>query len=159
MIERGPFYRTSATFGIIYSPFVYKVWTPGAIDTTFRAQRLSFGLFMAPSTLAGLSSARFFENIDMGLGVGYKSQYFAAMFTLNNISIKQPRTYFVNDYQDKHKQYFVNGQVQSSIDLNNNSIFYTKHLWSIGFQVVIDLRVLSGLSESNGKESQRLQLN
>jgi hypothetical protein len=159
VIERGPFYRTSATFGLVYSPFVYKVWTPGKSDTTYKAKGLSFGLFMSPSTLASLSSARFLENIDMGLGIGWKSQYFAAMFTLNNVSIKQPRAYFVNDYMDKHRQYIVNGQVQNSIDPNNSSIFYTKHLWSIGFQIVIDLRVLAGLSESNNKRAERLSLN
>jgi hypothetical protein len=135
IIEKAAKAKPNVTLGIVFTPKVVDM------ERTIKLKRndkiikekiieyypkgFSFCLFANPFSLNNLGSSNVSNTIDLGYGVGYRSGNFSVFLTNEYFAIRQPRKYFIDLYKGNDKPYVINGQMQSAIDVNDNSIFKT----------------------------------
>ena len=143
IIEKASIGKPNVTLGILYTPFVSSV----SRDVTvldgqtekikqimqYYPRGISFALFINPVSLTQLSDNTFSNSVDLGLGAGYRAGSFSVLGTVEFFSVRQPRSYFVDQYKDNNQPYIINGEIQTSIDVNDNSIF--KSVVAVSFGV------------------------
>lgn len=147
-LEQSQKLRTSLTLGLVYTPSVsnsprYITKPKDSIGTKldtitiveYYPRGLSYALFINPISLTKLNDGTFTNNVDLGIGIGWRSGDWLFLATADFFSVKQPRKYFIDQYQNNDKQYIINGQVQNSIDVNDNSIFSNKIVSSFGIKM------------------------
>jgi hypothetical protein len=89
------------------------------------------------------------SNIDIGIGWGYRtSGGFTALLVAEFFPIKQPRDYFIEKYKNNDQQYTINNEVQTSVDLNDESIFYNKVAFSIGFKLCYTFDIVKRFADA-----------
>lgn len=152
-IEKSQKVRTSLTFGIVFTPWVYEVKRivfisdkqGKKIDTATFVEhiprKLTIALFMNPVSLTKINDNGFTNNVDLGFGIGWREGDCLLMATADFFSIRQPRQYFVDDYKDQNKTYNINGQPQTTIDVTNNNIFHNKVVASYGIKLCYTFNV------------------
>ena len=144
-IEKASNIKPNLSLGIVYTPFVsniertVKVIKDGEIvEETFieyYPRGITFGLFLNPISLSSVSTNSISNTVDIGLGIGWRSGNFSFLVTNEYFSIRQPREYFVEQFKDNNQAYIINGEVQNSIDINDNSIFKDKIAVSWGLKI------------------------
>ena len=144
-IEEASKLKPNLSLGIVYTPFVSNVsriiklkkdnrFTNDTI-MEYYPRGISFALFMNPVSLSSLSSSSVTNTVDLGLGIGWRSGDFSFFLTNEYFAIRQPREYFVNQFKNNDQAFVVNGEVQNSIDINDNSIFKTSIAVSWGIKL------------------------
>jgi hypothetical protein len=145
-IEKSQKITTSLSLGVVFTPHIYSVTrTIPVIDSkgntkdvqliAYVPKGISYAVFLSPVNLTKLSSDGFVNNVDVGLGIGYRNGDFLALATIDFLSVRQPRQYFVDQYSDSSQTFTIGGQTQTSIDVTNNNIFYNKLETVIGIKL------------------------
>lgn len=154
-LERAGRMRPNISIGIIYT------W----INDNSDAQKNSLGLieikphgwstalFINPIKFDELSNSSGNLQVDLGLGVGYRWNQFSILATAEFFAVKQPRQYFIDQYQGNNAQYIVANEIQTSIDGDNSSIFKSTIAWSVGLKLCYTFDVVKKLYTDDGKEA------
>jgi len=143
-LEKSGKLKTSLSLGIMFTPFVsdvkreVKTIENKNVETkTFYEhypRGISFALFMNPIDISSINTTQS-SAVDLGLGLGYRSGDFTFLLTTEFFSVRQPRDYFVNQYSNNATKYSIDGNIQSSIDLTDNTIYKGKMIAAIGFKL------------------------
>jgi len=144
-INEGSNLKTSISLGIVYTP---QLWT---IDNKKDiAKGISYALFISPTTIGTLGNNLIKTNIDAGFGIGYRTVGgFSVFAVVDFFSLRQPRDYFVNEFKSNDKVYTVNGEIQSSLDISDNAIFYDKLVTSIGFKFCYTFDIVNAFKKQS----------
>lgn len=135
-MEAGQRGRVSATFGISYTPYVYRITDEQNPEGYFATRGISFVAFFNPLNLSKSSNLEeSFSLNNFGLGIGYKSITGFGVYLVGEIaSIKQPRQWFINEFQNGDKSYEINGQIQNAFSSSDESIFRNKLIPYVGIK-------------------------
>jgi hypothetical protein len=145
-IDYAPLLKTSVTLGITYTPYLVdnarkvksSVDNNGNPNYSYFVDHypkgISFALFINPINLnsyTGTSSI----SPDIGLGIGGRWGSFSTFLTAEFFSLRQPQQYFIDQYRGRNISYTVNKQIQSTIDVNDNSIYTSRMITAIGLKL------------------------
>lgn len=156
IVEKSGRLKPNVSMGIVYTPYVYDVTR---LITTIDAngnektktivenipKHFSVALFINPISFAAANS-NLGNTVDLGFGLGWRSDSFSAFLTMEFFSLKQPRNYFVNGYDSNDKQYIVGGEIQNAIDINDVSIFKNQIMTSFGIKLAYTFDIVSRYS-------------
>lgn len=129
--------------GIVWQPFsFYYLTNPDANgkyqDVTKKRNGFAIALLLNIFKLNyGDSDLNNTSPIDVGFGIGYKSDNFLILVTSEFTPIRQPRQYFIDSYKDKDIKLIYSGTVEPvrTISVDDDSIFITKLYPSIGLKI------------------------
>ena len=158
VVETSERLKPNVSLGIVYTPFVYDVerfinyYDVNGEKKVKKViehvpKHFSVALFINPISLASANS-NLSTTVDLGVGAGWRSDNFSAFVTAEFFSLKQPRDYFIDKYGDNKKQYLIAEQVQTSIDVNDTSIFRNKVMTAIGFKLAYTFDIAKSYSTS-----------
>ncbi|NLN25173.1 MAG: hypothetical protein GX163_05900 [Bacteroidetes bacterium] len=149
-MEAGQRGRVSATFGISYTPYVYKITDKQNPEGYFATRGISFVAFFNPLNLSKSSNLEeSFSLNNFGLGIGYKSITGFGVYLVGEIaSIKQPRQWFINEFQNGDKSYEINGQIQNAFSSSDESIFRNKLIPYVGIKACYTFDILKKFSSA-----------
>lgn len=136
-IEKGQKARISANFGIVYTPYSYLITDHENPDGYSVPWGISYVAFFNPLSLVRNSNLE--ENFNLGnfgLGVGFKTASGIGIYAVGELfSVKQPRKWFIDEFQNGDKEYKINGQIQTSFNESDNKIFTNKLIPSLGIKI------------------------
>lgn len=156
IIEKGQHIKTNLSFGIVYTPFLYKFIDADHPQGEIVAKGLSLATFINPVNLTKASDAQsFFSSTDFGIGIGYK--FVGSLMILGTIeffSVNQPRDWFIEKYKSNDKNFSVPGtggttNVQQSFDLNDSNIFRSRIIPTVGFKVCYTFDIIKTYTSLN----------
>ncbi|MEY3499229.1 MAG: hypothetical protein RL308_898 [Bacteroidota bacterium] len=160
-IEEASKLKPNLSLGIVYTPKVsnvirtIKVKKADKIEDEqlieYYPRGISFALFINPVSLSSLSSSSVTNTVDLGLGLGWRSGNFSAFLTNEYFAIRQPRDYFVKQFEKNDQAFVVNGEVQNSIDINDNSIFKTSIAVSWGIKLCYTFDIVKSFYSNSKK--------
>lgn len=143
IIEESGKCKPNLTFGIVFTPFVKSVARKVSVVENeqikekklieYYPKGITLALFVNPVSIAKVSE-NFSNTIDLGGGIGYRSGNFSILGTIEFFSIRQPRSYFVNQFKDNNTTYIINNQLQTAIDPNDNSVFKSVTATAVGIK-------------------------
>lgn len=162
IIEKAGHLKPNITLGIIYTPKVssitrkIKVIDEGKIKNLnlieYYPKGWSYALFINPLSVTKLSSVSMTNTVDLGFGFGYRSGGVSILATAEIFSIRQPKDYFIKQYKSNNKPYVLNDEIQSGIDINDNSIFNSKVIVSFGIKLCYTFDIVRSFVSDSGKE-------
>ncbi|TKC12677.1 hypothetical protein FA048_03395 [Pedobacter polaris] len=89
---------------------------------------------------------------DFGVGLGYKfAGNVLVMATSEFFGVRQPKEWFIAQYQTNDRQYNVNGLTQLSFDPNDNDVFRTKMMTTFGFKICYTFDIVKNFKSSEVK--------
>jgi hypothetical protein len=99
--------------------------------------------FIATVNLVSFNSAAtgsiFNQKIDGGVGIGYRiNEDFQIALTIEMLSIRQPRDFLVNNYQDKVIE--INKQPVTTLNLDDNDYFRDRYMGSASLKFIYMIR-------------------
>jgi hypothetical protein len=158
IIEESGKLKPNVSLGIVYTPFVYDVerfinyYDSNGNKKVKKViehvpKYFSVALFINPISFASADS-NLNNTVDLGFGLGWRSDNFSVFATMEFFSLKQPRDYFVNEYGTNDKQYVIGGEVQTAIDINDNSIFKNKVMTAFGIKLAYTFDIVKNYSNS-----------
>lgn len=161
IIEEAGSLKPNVSMGIVYTPFVYDVQrriryrdTNGDLKTKYITEHVpknfSVALFINPISLSSANS-NLGNTVDLGFGLGWRSDSFSVFATIEFFGLKQPRDYFVEQYNSNNKQYIVGEETQTAIDLNDNSIFKNEVMTSFGIKLAYTFDIVSRYSNPSSE--------
>ncbi|MDM1297180.1 hypothetical protein HXZ94_01485 [Empedobacter falsenii] len=149
-IEKGQRARTSASFGIVYTPHIYRITDLQNPEGFLAAKGFSMVAFFNP--LNFVKSSNLEENFSIsnfGVGAGYKTVSGIAAYVVGELySIKQPREWFINEFANGDKSYELNGQIQHSFTNTDESIFRNKLIPYVGIKVCYTFDIIKSFATS-----------
>lgn len=146
-ISRQSKLNTNLALGIVYTPFLYTIG-----DDTENAYALgfSYALFISPNTLSTIGNNLGVANTDVGLGLGWRTIGGFSFFIVTDFYVvRQPRSYFINQFGQNNQTFTINGQVQSAIDSNDSSIFYDRLVSSLGIKFCYTFDIAKSFKNQN----------
>lgn len=158
-IEEASPLKPNLTLGISYTPVVVEIErTVKEVDSQgniimknivgYDTRGISIALFFNPISISTISEVSISNTIDLGIGIGYKHDNFSIFVTGEFYSIRQPRKYFVAQFKDKNLPYVIDNDVQKSINVNDNNIFTSSPIFSIGLKLTYTFDVVSKFHKS-----------
>lgn len=151
IIEEAGRIKPNISLGIVYTPFVYtktrkvEIKDGGSSKTeTFYEYvpgGFSVALFLNPISLSKLSETSLSSTVDLGMGLGWRSGNFSIFGTVEFFSVRQPRDYFITQFQSNDKPYIVNGEIQASISTADNDVFQSKVATSFGIKLAYTIDI------------------
>lgn len=148
-IEKSQNLKTNLTLGISYTPYYRNIF-----DENGKPERIthgiSFATFINPIALTkATENQSFFNMTDWGIGIGYKfAGSLMLMGTVEWLSARQPKEWFISEYGNNNKAYIVNNAPQIAFDINDDSIFRTKIITTFGFKVLYTFDVIKSYTNS-----------
>lgn len=157
IIETSGQIKPNVSMGIVYTPFVYNVhrevsyYDSSGVKQSFMVtehvpKHFSVALFINPINLTSANSG-LDKTVDLGFGLGWRSDNFAIFATTEFFGVKQPRNYFIEQYKGNDKPYVVAGETQTAININDNSIFKTKIMTAFGIKIAYTFDIASKYSK------------
>ncbi len=161
IIEKAGSLKPNVSMGIVYTPFVYDVQrriryrdTNGNLQTKYVTEHVpknfSVALFINPVSLSSANS-NLGNTVDLGFGLGWRSDSFSVFATMEFFGLKQPRDYFVEQYKTNGKQYIIGGETQTAIDINDTSIFKNEVMTSFGIKLAYTFDIVSRYSTASSE--------
>ena len=161
IIEEAGSLKPNVSMGIVYTPFVYDVQrriqyrdTNGDLQTKYITEHVpknfSVALFINPISLSAANS-NLGNTVDLGFGLGWRSDSFSVFATMEFFGLKQPRNYFVEQYKTNDQQYIIGGETQTAIDINDNSIFKSEVMTSFGIKLAYTFDIVSRYSAASSE--------
>lgn len=149
IIEESQSIKTNVSLGIVYTPFKTKI-TYGDGKEEIVPKGISFATFINPIALTSATENQsFFNMTDFGVGIGYKfAGNVMIMGTMEWLSVRQPRQWFIDEFKGNDKAYIVNTAPQLSFDVSDNNIFETKIATTFGFKICYTFDVVRNFKES-----------
>lgn len=149
-METGQRGRVSATFGISYTPYVYKITDEQNPEGYLATKGISFVAFFNPLNLSKSSNLEeSFSLSNFGLGIGYKSVTGFGIYIVGEItSVKQPRQWFIDEFKDGNKSYEIYGQIQNAFSSSDESIFRNKLIPYVGIKACYTFDILKKFSSA-----------
>ncbi|WP_207424588.1 hypothetical protein [Desertivirga brevis] len=94
------------------------------------------------------------QKIDGGLGIGYElNENIFVLGSFEFLSVKQPRDYFINDYNGQKKQFLIENVPQKNINYDDLNVFHDKYVPSISLKVVFGLALTKrNTSDESGNQ-------
>lgn len=147
-LERAQNFKSDLQFGIVYTPIIWRIIS-SSNDTIYTPKGISFSTFINPIALTKATNTQsFFNVVDFGFGIGYKTVGgFIGMVTLEVFSVRQPKDWFINDFKNNDKSYIINNSNQQSFDINDNSIFRDKSVFTIGLKFCYTFDIIKDYSD------------
>lgn len=149
-MELGQRERLTATLGIVYTPYIWKVTDFEHPEGFLVAKGWSFvGFFNPLSVLKNSNLEDNFSLSNFGFGAGWKFASGVGIYAVYEMySIKQPRQWFIDEFKNGDKEYKVNNNVQSSFSSDDNNIFRSKLIPSIGIKVCYSFDIIKSFATS-----------
>lgn len=153
-MEMGQRERLTATLGIVYTPYIWKVSDFEHPEGFLVAKGWSFvGFFNPLSVLKNSNLEDNFSLSNFGFGAGWKFASGVGIYAVYEMySIKQPRQWFIDEFKNGDKEYKVNNYVQSSFSSDDNNIFRSKLIPSIGIKVCYSFDIIKSFASSKGDQ-------
>jgi hypothetical protein len=144
--------------GIVYTPFVYNFhrkityYDKNGVQQSFWVtehvpKHFSIALFINPISFTS-SNSGLDKTVDLGFGLGWRSNNFAIFVTTEFFGLKQPRDYFIKKYENNDQQYIISEEVQTAIDVNDGSIFKSKVMTAFGIKLAYTFDIVSKYSKT-----------
>lgn len=156
IIEKAQHIKISASFGIIYTPYFYKITDPEHPNGEFITKGISYAAFLNPiSILKPDDNQSIFNPIDFGVGVGYKTAGgISIMGTFELFGTRQPKDWFIEKYKSNNLNYSIPGanntsDTQQTFDPSDNNIFRTRVIPSFGFKVCYTFDIIKSYSTAS----------
>lgn len=160
-IERASKLRANLSLGIVYTPYVSSITRTipvirnGVKKNTeiieYYPRGITYALFINPIDLASINTTSN-SSIDVGLGIGQRFGSFAYLLTAEFFSVRQPRDYFITQYGNNNTSFKVAENIQTSIDLNDGSIFKSRKVVGVGFKLAYTFDIVrSYYTQSSSK--------
>lgn len=158
IVEKSGQLKPNVSLGIVYTPFVYDVeryinyYDTDGMKKVKKViehvpKNFSIALFINPVSFAAANS-NLSNTVDLGMGLGWRSDNFSVFATMEFFSLKQPRDYFIANYEGTNKPYIIGGETQNAIDVNDNSIFKNKVMTSVGIKLAYTFDIVKNYSNS-----------
>lgn len=163
IIEKASRIKSNLTFGISYTPFVSNVIRTIKVKNSktkkveeiqvieYYPRGISYALFLNPVNLSTLADKGLSTSIDLGFGLGYRAGPFSVLGTMEFFSVRQPRDYFISQFQNNTATYTVNNQVQTSFDINDNSVFISKPAVAFGLKFCYTFDIIKSFYKTSGE--------
>jgi len=147
-MEIGQRERITATLGIVYTLYIYRIVDNEHPEGYLAPKGISFvGFFNPVSIFKNSNIEDNFSLSNFGIGVGYKSVTGFGIYGFFEIySIKQPKQWFIDEFRNGDKEYKVAGNVQSSFSSDDNNIFRNKLYPSIGIKVCYSFDIIKSFA-------------
>jgi len=149
-MEEGQRGRIGATFGLVYTPYIYRVSDMQSPEGYLVSKGWSYVAFFNPLNL--VKSSNLEENFSLsnfGVGVGYKTVAGIGIYAVGEIySVKQPKEWFIKEFSDGTKPYAINGEIQNSFSSTDESIFRNKLIPYFGVKVCYSFDIIKGFNSS-----------
>lgn len=131
IIEKAQNFKSNLSFGIAYTSK-----TLLRRDGTRVPYGKTFVTFVNPISFNQFAdNQEFFKMLDFGFGFGHKfAGGFMIVGTMEFFNVRQPRTWFVDEYGTNNKQYLVDNSPQVSFDVKDNNIFKNKIAITFGIK-------------------------
>jgi hypothetical protein len=154
-IEKGDGYRINAAFGIVYSPYTYKITDHKHPDGYLAVRGPSFVAFFNPLNLtSGSSLENDFNLSDFGLGIGWKFVKGIGVYLVGELySVKQPRQWFIDEFKKGDSSYMINGQIQSAFSPTDETIFRNKLIPHVGIKVCYSFDIIKSFSSTFAQQN------
>jgi len=165
-IEKASRLKTNLAVGIVYTPKIFRITSKiktvepdGTIKETPSIERVVKGrtgaLFINPLALSKATEEQpFFNMVDFGVGYGHRfAGGLLLMATVEFFSVKQPRNWFIIEYENKNKPYSIEGAAQNAIDINDNSIFKSRPVVTIGFKLCYTFDIIKNYTTTMIQQS------
>jgi hypothetical protein len=162
IIEKAGVLKPNLTLGIVYTPYVSDVFRDVNVMAKdgktvekktiieYYPKGITYALFINPINLSSLADKSLSTSIDLGLGLGYRAGSFSVLGTMDFFSVRQPRDYFIEQYQDNKQIYTVNGQIQTAFDTNDNAIFKSKIAFALGLKFCYTFDIVRSFYKAAG---------
>ncbi len=152
-LEEGQKERINGTLGIVYTPYLRTIHDAENPDGIVVPRGISFVAFFNPLSVVKNSNLEDnFSLSNFGLGVGYKTVTGFGIYGVFELySIKQPRQWFIDEFKNGDKVYKVNEEIQSSFSENDNNIFISKLVPSIGVKICYSFDIIRSFASSKEK--------
>ncbi len=149
IIEESQSVKTNVSLGIVYTPYKTKItYADGKEEIVPKG--ISFATFINPIALTSATENQsFFNMTDFGVGIGYKfAGNVMIMGTMEWLSVRQPRQWFINEFKGNDKAFLVNESPQLSFDVSDNNIFETKIATTFGFKICYTFDIVKNFKEA-----------
>jgi len=140
-IEEADRVRTPISLGILYTPFVSDIRRriktsdkDSVILYDHYPRGFSIGLFINPFELSSINATQT-SQVDLGIGLGYRTGSFSILVTSEFFALRQPKQSFIDYYMNKNLTYNVNNEIQTSINVNEESVYRSKKFISFGLKL------------------------
>lgn len=150
IIEESQNLKTNVSLGIVYTPYKTKIkYVDGREEIVPKG--ISFATFINPIALTSATENQsFFNMTDFGVGIGYKfAEKVMIMATMEWLSVRQPRQWFITEFEGNNKAFLINESPQLSFDLTDNNIFETKIATTFGFKICYTFDIIKNFKETN----------
>lgn len=151
IIEEAGRVKPNISLGIVYTPFVstikreveVKSGSASKTETLYEyvPRGFSVALFLNPISLSKLSETSLSSTVDLGMGLGWRLGNSSIIGTVEFFSVRQPRDYFITQFQSNDKPYVINGEIQASISTNDNDVFRSKVATSFGIKLAYTIDI------------------
>ncbi|MBF8964297.1 hypothetical protein I0P70_13665 [Pontibacter sp. FD36] len=130
--------------GLVWNPFtvLYKISEPNDkdIDWHYKYKRHPFAIALLVNLFKlSYSNDQSYTTspIDVGFGLGYRSEKLLILVTGEFTPIRQPRKYFIDSYKGQNKQLILAGSQEPArtISPDDNSIFITRLYPALGLKI------------------------
>lgn len=144
IIEKGQNVKTNLSLGIVYTPYFGDF--PARDRSSIRVPHgFSLAAFFNPVNITKATSTQsLFDVVDVGFGAGWKSaSNFLILGTIEFFGARQPRAWFLEKYRGNNSPFLINDAPQLSFDINDNDVFQTKIVTSIGIKFCYTFSVVN----------------
>lgn len=153
VIDEASRLKPNVSLGIVWTPWLAEnLRTVKILDNKkhikytqvidYYPKGFTVAVFVNPISLSKINENSFTSTIDLGLGLGLRSDSFAVLGVIEVFGIRQPRQGFIDDYMGKNLPYKVGGAVQTSIDAGDTGVFAPKTGIAFGIKVAYTFDVI-----------------
>jgi len=162
ILEKTSRLRGNLSFGLSYTPkrraYLSVEEDNGVYKNKYSLEPhgFSFALFVNPLGLNSSGNVALARSVDFGIGIGKRWGPLSIYVTGEMYTLRQPRQYFIDRYRDSNAIYSIAGEIQSSIDLADNTIFTNNQFVAVGMKVAFSFGVIrSFIQEINNAGEQK----
>ncbi|KEQ30616.1 hypothetical protein N180_05180 [Pedobacter antarcticus 4BY] len=145
IIERSDKMRYNATLGFSWTPYKYWVDKMDAagevVSHDLVTKGPTFAVFVNPVSLSTISETN--KPFDWGVGAGWRFRAVSLLATIEFLNVRQPRDYFLAQFEGKNLPLIVNGNIQSEISTSDDTLFKNRGVAAIGLKLVIPIDLLN----------------
>lgn len=151
ILEKAQNFKSNISFGIAYTGKTLKLR-----DGTRVPYGRTIVAFINPVSFNQVTDNQsFFDMVDFGFGIGHK--FAGSMMILGTIeffNVRQPRDWFITEYQNNDSQFLIDGAPQVSFDVKDNNIFKNKMAATIGLKLCYTFDIIKSYKESGDQTDQ-----
>jgi hypothetical protein len=149
-LELGQRERITATLGVVYTPYIYRITDNQHPEGFLAARGLSYVAFFNPLSI--LKNSNLEDNFSLGnfgLGAGYKTVSGIGIYgVFEMFSVNQPKKWFIDEYGSGDKTYTIGGNIQSRFNSEDLNIFSKKLIPAFSIKMCYSFDIIRSFAKA-----------